>query len=132
LRELNDLIGLLATIDLGVFAAALTLLALYPAIAGLSERAGIKTIVGNEVNRKKLFSWLGRTAVASGLALTLVLFQAVFGVLVTNAPVNTSNAGSLSVCQQVIAWIGVVLTVIGILAGARAGRLIFTMTSDVT
>ena len=132
MREAKDLIGLLVTIDLGVLAAALTLLALYPAIAGFAHKTGIKVVLGTELKRRMLFLWLGRAAALSGLGLTLLLCQAVWGVLIDSQSATSASAasGASGRYEQALLWITAALTTTSVLAGARAGRLIFTMTLD--
>lgn len=134
MEDLKDLISLLVTIDLGILAAAVTLLALYPAIAGFAARQGVAKIFQSERQRRSLFRWLGRTAFFSGAALILLTAQAIWGVLIETHTAeigflcSTDIAAPLGLGERSLAWISAGLSCAGLLCGAWAAALMLHMT----
>ena len=136
MEELKDLISLLVTIDLGILAAAVTLLALYPAIAGFAARQGVAKIFQSERQRRSLFRWLGVTAFLSGVALASLTAQAIWGVLVENHAIHTGPlclsdaAEPLGPIERWLAWFSASLSCAGLLAGAWAAAIMLRMTRN--
>ncbi len=124
--ELKDLISLAVTIDLGILAAALTLLALYPAISGFAREAGIKLLLHNENRRRRLFFWLVSAALTAWLGLLILLALAVIGVLVVPRPSQPGPYGH----EHWMMALAIVATVLSLVSVARSGWLIVKMTLD--
>lgn len=141
MSDLNDLISLLVTVDLGILAAALTLLALYPAIAFAmdsrnSGKRGVPEYIKSERRRRNIFRWLAVAGASSSIGLTALFGQAVFGVLVEVHSIDLAGictaetSAKLNKVQAGIAWFGAAMTAIAILSAMIAGLLMFRMTSE--
>lgn len=134
MEDLKDLISLLVTVDLGVLAAAVTLLALYPAIAGFAARQGVAKIFQSERQRRNLFRWLGLTALFSGVGLALLTGQAIWGVLVephaaeVRLLCSIDEAEALGPVERLLAWASVGLSWGALLSGAWAATVMLRMT----
>jgi hypothetical protein len=81
--ETKDVLLLLASVDLGVLAAVLTLLAIYPAIGALLKAAlgqsHASTLVENNRLRARALSGLKWSIISSWSALTVILLQVLGG-----------------------------------------------------
>lgn len=132
--ELKDLIGLLVTINIGVLASGLTLLAIYPAITSFVQQEGVGELFNSERQRHKLFARLGATVLTSGLGLLVLTGLAIWGVLVENNgsdPVRycmVETVDTLSSIDRIAAWTGTGLSALSFVNGALAAWLIFKMT----
>lgn len=126
--EPNEVIALLVGVSLGVLAAALTLIALYPAIIGFAKASELSAYLESEKQRKAVFRWLAVTAGSSwcGLVLTLV------HTYLENASL-VFLGGLVSICtikttSYFILAASIAFTALGILAIARGGWVIVRMT----
>lgn len=137
--ETKDFISLLVTIDLGILAAALTLLAIYPAIVLSMEASRNATsaanVVSHEHRRRALFRWLGFAAIASFTALIMVLIDA------TGFVLNAKPTELVAICCQpseatltsVEKWLlrlAAIASLFSLISVGRAGFLIFQLTEE--
>jgi hypothetical protein len=135
----KDLVGLLMTLDLGILAAALTLLAIYPAIAAVATARGnasASAVVAYENRRRTIFRNLGMAAFASFLALLALLLIAVLIVAVPAGPGEkwTICCGLSQARLEVLdLWtlrMASLLTVISLLGVGLAGWAILQLTKE--
>lgn len=138
--ENKDFISLLVTIDLGILAAALTLLAIYPAIAASIDAsrlgASARNVIGHEVRRRSIFRWLGVAAAASFLGLLTLMGAATMGFAVVASPAETATICCLpapkarAVVEIWMSRISALASFISVLGVGRAGWAIFRLTRD--
>ena len=138
--ERKDLVSLLVTIDLGILAAALTLLAIYPAIiasiAAARGQAGASAVVAYEKRRGAIFGSLAAAALTSFLALMTLTATAVLTVAIPAVPSETVTiccAVGPARVDLIDLWalrLASLLTGISLLGVARAGWAILKLTKE--
>lgn len=129
--DIKDSINLLTGVNLGVLAAALTLIALYPAVIGFIRNIEVSTMLKNEKQRLSLFRWLVTTACASWLGLTLILVFAVLGGVRNYISTDSEYFQIVDNTSNYIFKISVFATAMSLLAIARGGWVIVKMTLKV-
>lgn len=130
--ETKDLLALLAGVDIGLLAAALTLLAVYPAIGALLKAALGQVEAGRLVDNNKLrsavISSLRWAITSSWVALICVIVLGGF-TYVASAPARAAGAsksfGEIAACVERVGILGsLALTVVSlILLGIAALRI---------
>lgn len=124
----GDFITLLTTINLAVLAAAITLLALYPAIVSVLSHGTAAEGNAQERFRKSLFNWLGVCAATAWIGVLLLLGRATMDILWPGTgaadPSKTWN------WEDYIFLLGFVATAISLIAAAGAGIKIFIAARD--
>jgi hypothetical protein len=142
MNDSGNLINLLTTINLGVLAASLTLLALYPAIGAFITQqissAEATTLTNYEKHRKRLFVCLALGIASSLISLIVLIAQAgvdYFGSIAATRfywiefPLQFSKA-FLERSEFISLLFAIFLTVISLLFAARSAWLIFIAARD--
>jgi predicted RND superfamily exporter protein len=137
--EAKDFISLLVTVDLGILAAALTLLAIYPAVTAAIDKsrqhAGASTVAAHERRRRSVFFWLGFAAASSFLALLALLLNSM-GFVLAARPVEIFTICCMPTPDSRVvgeAWTlrgAAFASTASLLGVGRAGWVIFWLTRD--